>query len=294
MARSKSAAARLDEALAAHETVKHKLAELHATRNKALLADDDVAALKLAAEIDLQEQAARVASDKIELLKVEAEREAAERRAKERIRLIERIESRLAERDKVGAELQEILAKADKLFRELFRIAGEVSAAWPWSYHNIPPTILGKSAIIAAVEHEIYRIGARPVLGGGVDKPGAGLNFPGGRSPHFNLTLQPERITPLADVLRDASRMASEVMRTGRASGAVPISAVPVPPALSGEAPERTEAEKRLAALLKQQLELSEDVTPAGEEKYVACVAEITKVQAEIDAFRALAAGEAR
>jgi hypothetical protein len=291
MARLKSAATRLDEALAAHEAAKHRLAGLHVARNKALLADDDVAALKLAAEIDLQERAARGASDKVELLKAEAEREAAERRAKERARLIERIELRLAERDKIGVELQETLAKADKLFQALFRIAGECRSAWPWKIHDLPAILLGDQSILHAVEHQLFKCGARPALGGGMDRPRP-PSFPGGRCPRLELTLQPDRIPSLGDVLRAGTRMASEVMRTGRASGAIPISAVPIPPAVLREAPERTEAERKLAALLKEQHDLSEDVSPAGEEKYAACVSQIAQVQAEIDAFRAL--GEAR
>jgi hypothetical protein len=85
--------------------------------------------------------------------------------------LIERIESRLAERDKIGMELQETLVKADKLFQVLFRIAGECRAAWPWQYQCLPAILLGDQSILHAVEHQLFKCGARPALGGGMDRP---------------------------------------------------------------------------------------------------------------------------
>ncbi|MFO1099738.1 MAG: hypothetical protein U1E81_16095 [Xanthobacteraceae bacterium] len=289
MARPKSAATRLDEALEASEAGKRKLAELHAARNKALLADNDVEALKLAADIDLRAQAVRGITDKIELLKAEAEKEAAERRARERAALIARIEAKLKQRDEVGAELGETIAKADALFRRLFDIAKEVRSAWPWQHYEIPPILLGEPAIVRAVECELYRVGARPALGGGVDRQRP-PSFPGGKSPAIELALQPGAIRPLVDVLREASQHAGEIMKTGRASGVVPVAMVPIPPQAGGKPRERTDAEARLAALLKKQIELAEDVSPHGDELYAANLAEIVKVQSEIDEFRSLAA----
>lgn len=289
MARPKSAATRLEEALEAAEAGKRKLAELHASRNRALLADDDVTAMKLAAEIDIQGQSVRSITDKIELLKAEAEKEAAERRAKERAALIERIETKLKQRDEIGRELGETIQKADGLFRKLFEVAKEIRAAWPWAHHDFMPALLAETTIVRAVESEMYRLGARPALLGGATRQGP-PSFPGGRSPAIELALQPDKITPLVEALREASRFGSEIMRHGKASGVVPVTMVSLPPQAGGEPRERTDAEQRLADLLKKQIELAEDVSPRGDELYAENLAEIVKVQAEIDEFRALAA----
>lgn len=291
MARPKSAATRLEEALEAAEAGKRKLAELHTARNRALLADNDVEAMKLAAEIDLQEQTVRGVTDKIELLKAEAEKEASEKRAKERAALIERIEEKLKQRDEIGRELGETVKKADALFCKLFEAAKEIRAAWPWAHHDMPPTLLGDSAIARAVEYELYRCGARPAMGGGMDKPRP-PSFPGGKSPTAQLMLQPDRIVPLAELLRDGSRMASEIMKTGKASGTIAVTDVPPPLSITGGVSEelRTDDERELSALLMEQLRLSEDVSPAGEQRYQEHIAKIVAVQSRIDERRALAA----
>lgn len=289
MARPKAATTRLDEALQASEAGKSKLAELHAARNKALLADDDVGALKLAAEIDLQEQTVRGITDKIELLKSEAEREAAERRAKERAVLIQKIEAKLVERDKIGAELADTIKRSDELFRRLFEIGKEVRAAWPWEHFHLAPALIGDQTILRAVEAEIFKCGGRPDIGGGMDRPKA-PSYPGGKSPLVEFILQPDKIRPLIDVLKEASQHAGEIMRTGKAYGTTPIHNVPVPEGYGGEPRERTDAEQRLAKLLSEAYTASVDVSAAGEEKYMAIMAQVKAAQIEVDEFNALAA----
>ena len=60
-----------------------------------------------------------------------------------------------------------------------------------------------------------------------------------------------------------------------------------VPAAVNGAEPRpRTDAEARLSDLLNRQAEAANDITPAGEEKYKAIVAEIIATTAEIDAWR--------
>jgi hypothetical protein len=81
-------------------------------------------------------------------------------------------------------------------------------------------------------------------------------------------------------VLADGSRLASRIMRGGSAeTPASTNGAAPSPPAASGNGetpdPVRTPDQAKLAALLKKQAALAEDITPAGEAAYQQVVAEI-------------------
>jgi hypothetical protein len=91
-------------------------------------------------------------------------------------------------------------------------------------------------------------------------------------------------------VVREATAFAKQFLRTGKGSAAV--EAVSVPAMMNGG--QRTEAEQRLASLLKQQMELAEDVTPAGEKAYALIVSEIARVQAEVTAEKQMEAQHAR
>jgi hypothetical protein len=97
----------------------------------------------------------------------------------------------------------------------------------------------------------------------------------------------PQRTRPLLDVVRDASALAKQFLRTGKSSaGAMPeTDTVPV---MNGG--QRTDAEQRLASLLKRQVEIAEDVTPAGDAAYQRIVSEIAQVQAEITATKQMEA----
>jgi hypothetical protein len=273
---------RLDVARAELAATSKQIAELEAARNSALLADDDRTAVKLAGQADDLRRLARGYEDKIGLLEAEAEREANERRVKEKLGLIERIERKLAERDAAAAELQTAIEQADKAFRKLINLARDVRAAWPWAAHDLSPALLADAAIVAAVKHELFRCGGRPALGGGQDKPGSTINFPGGVSPRLELTGMPDRVTPLSAVAREASALASTVMRSGKSTGAIPVQVV------NGNelAPrQRTAAEEQLAALHKRQAELAADPN-ADEAVYQSVVAEIAVAAAAVDAER--------
>jgi hypothetical protein len=222
--------------------------------------------------------------DKIRLLEIEADREANERRVKEKLGLIERVEKKLSERDAVAAELQAAIEQADKCFRRMITLARDCRAAWPWAAHDLPPALLGEAAIVDALRHEIFRSGARPLLGGGQDKPGAGLSFPGGQAPRLELVGMPDRVTPLADVAREATALASEIMRSGKSTGGATVVAGfvdGVPPALMKEPPPLSPQQQQLAQLLAEQERLANDFTPAGEAAYDAVVKKISALQAE-------------
>lgn len=90
---------------------------------------------------------------------------------------------------------------------------------------------------------------------------------------------RPLDITPFADALRAASKFAVDMMK-GKLD---PLAALP-PDTSTADIPQspgpvRTDQQERLAALLKEQARLAEDMTPAGEAAYQAVVAEIATLQ---------------
>jgi len=153
----------------------------------------------------------------------------------------------------------------------MFRLGREVRSAWPWQAHDLPPTVLSDNAITRAIEHELYRVGARPQLLGGmdIDKPGKdGASLPGGKCPKIEWIQMPSAIPTLEQTLKEASELASSIMRTGRStSDGVPIH--------SGNG--------KLAQLLKRQSELSEVFTPEAEAEYQKVVAQIAEASAEME-----------
>jgi hypothetical protein len=306
MAGKKSPANRLAIAQQQHAEASNQIGALEAERNLALLADKDAEAARLDGELEALRRLARGYRDKIGLLEAEAERAEAERRVREHASLIGRIEKKLADRDAAGAELQAAITQCDGLFRRIVELSQTVDAAWPWPTSDRPPLLLPPGAIRAAIEHELFRVGARPMLLGGMDKDGAGLNFPGGKCPKLEWTGVPDHIPALTAVLREASQHASRLMRSGKSTAssdfAAPAAAVvakptngaaahPVnsnapllptsPPASTSPPPadNRTPAQAQLASLLQKQAELANDDTPAGEAAYRAVVAEIASIQ---------------
>jgi hypothetical protein len=271
---------RFDAARGELEAANRQLAELEAARNRALLADDDKVAAKLAGQIDDLHRLIRGHRDKIDLLEAEAERETNERRAKERAGLIERVEHKLGERAQAVAELQAAIAKADQLLQTIVEQSRAIDAAWPFAPHDRLACILPSEHIVSAIRNEIFRI-SRPQLFGreGAVAP---INLPGGKSPRLEWAGTPDRVPEISARFREASACASTIMRTGKStSGAtiapaeagVPVFALRDPPPLGP-------AEQKLSQLLRQQAQLANDVTPAGEAAYSACVREIAEIEA--------------
>jgi hypothetical protein len=252
-----------------------RLSDTGRRRDQLLLANDATGLDRVEVELTNLQKAAVRQADRIRLLEAEAERETNERRVKERQGLIERIEENLAERDAVGRRLQNTLIKADREFRELIRLSEAAAAAWPWPPSDLIPMLMSGATIARAVSHQLYS----PALLG---RPGekVEVGFPGGVCADHRLRGLVDQIPSLTDVLADGSRMASRIMRGGPA--ATPAStngAAPSPPAASGNGETadsvRTPDQAKLAALLKRQAQLAEDVTPAGEAAYQQVVAEI-------------------
>jgi hypothetical protein len=284
---SPSATSRIETAQAALEQSNREIVELTEKRNAALLRDDNVAAMEFGIELTNIKLAARAHEDKIALLCEQAAREEQARRAKEKVALIERIEKKLAGRDAAGKELAEAVAAADRAFRKLIDIGVEVQALWSWPPSDLPACLLSHGAITAALTHEMYRIGGRPMLGGGqVEAPHAGIHFPGAKPPRVELMHLREKIVPFTAVVQQATEHASNLLRGVRPSAQVdaPVSA-PAPATNGGDAPvQRSDAERRKSDLHVQMAKLAEDVTPAGEAEYLRVVGELAQVEAELAA----------
>jgi len=143
-------------------------------------------------------------------------------------------------------------------------------------------------AIKALLMHEIYRVGARPFVGGTAGELKQ-ADLPGGLCPDHRLLGQPERIEPFGARMRKASQAAIDVMRgkiPEQAAATLPVvtDTPPAPSAASGNGeqhdpmppgPVRIPDQAKLAALHKRAEELSRDVSPEGEARYFACIDEI-------------------
>jgi len=294
MTRRKSATSALEETRKSLGDTNAGIENLRRQRTDELSGNADESTLdKLDAEIKRLEIMAGRLQERITLLQAEAERAEAERRAKEKQALIEKLDNKLIDERRAAAEqIRDGIAAADAGFRKLLNIARDVQAAWPWQAHDLPPCLLAPGAIIAAIQHELYRVGARPLLHGGQDPVGAGLSFPGGKPERIELYGLPDRITPLIDVVARASQYAAGLMRGGGSSKPPPKPIQQFAPQEIVEPPQRqrTTAEAELVQLLNKQMELAEDITPEGEAAYQECVAQIARIQGVIETEKAMGA----
>jgi hypothetical protein len=310
MARPKSAATRLAAEQAAQESAARRIAEAHTQRNAALDADEDSRAAELLAEIRQLELIATGHTDKIRRLQEAAEREATEEQARRHAAHIKRVEKKLTELREHGTELALAVATGEAKFREMIDTIGEIQTMWPFQAHNLVAAFLTPGRIVEILQYELYRIGARPMLlGGQREGPQAGLNYPGGKDPRIELMGQPNLIEPFTSVLERGTKLASEIMRTGRSTANVngaPAPVAAVPPAVeipaapaaasqpngnpfdaSGAAVrERTPSEERLGSLLAEMARLADDISPEGEAKYLRIQEEVAAVQDQINAER--------
>jgi hypothetical protein len=282
----KLATNRLEAARADHAAAGSKLSELETARAAALLADDDTKAARLDGEIEQQRRLVRGFGDKIGLLQTEAEKEVTEKRLREQAALIGRIESKIEQRNKAMEEVAAAIKQLASATERAISLGREIVGSWSWPAHDLAPALLTLPSIVNAISHESYRLSYHPRRYGGMDAdPLAGHMLPGSRCPRLEWMELPERTRPMVDVVHDASEFAKRFLRTGKSSSAMSAVA-PTPVTNGGEPPQRTEAEQRLAGLLKRQAELAEDVSPAGEAEYQRNVSEIARVQTEIDAAK--------
>jgi hypothetical protein len=280
----KKAATRLADASAAQAEAVRRVAQVGAARSKAILDEDDTTARKLDAQLEELQRDARIAGERVRLLEAEALREEADAVVKRRAELTVRFEKKLAEADREADELQNLVAAAEKKFRRIIELRSDARAAWPIgdSHANAAAgtaegAALSGAAVARLLQFEFYRVGARPFLGG---RPGeiAEQNFPGAVCPRNEWRGKrgmPDKIMPFADALRAASKFAVDMMR-GKLD---PLAALPPATATTDEptasGPVRSEQQERIAELLKQQAILAADMSPEGEVKYQAVVAQI-------------------
>jgi hypothetical protein len=282
---AKKAATVLAEAQTELIETNGRLSDTGRRRDQLLLAGDDRGLDAIEVELASLQKAAVRQADRIRLLEEQTRQEEAAAVVKRRADLIVRFERKLAQADAEAEELQNLLAQAEKKFRRIIELRTDARAAWPIgdSHANaVAGTAEGAALSGAAVKRllswHLYRIGARPFLGG---RPGEikEEDFPGAVCPRNEVRGRPLDITPFADALRAASKFAVDMMK-GKLD---PLAALP--PAGNGTSfhtdetpspgPVRSDQQERLAALLRRQAQLAEDMTPAGEAAYQQVVAEI-------------------
>ena len=256
-----------------------KLSDTGRRRDQLLLAGDERGLDAIEVELASLQKAAVRQADRIRLLEEQARQEEAAAVVKRRGDLVVRFEKKLAESDREADELQNLLAQAEKKFRRIIELRSDARAAWPIgdSHANaVAGTAEGAALSGAAVKRllswHLYRIGARPFLGG---RPGEIVeeSFPGAVCPRNEVRGRPLDITPFADALRAASKFAVDMMK-GKLD---PLAALPPTQWTNchtdetpSPGPVRSDQQERLAELLKKQAALAEDITPAGEAAYQA------------------------
>jgi hypothetical protein len=282
MAKRPTTESRLKDAREASAEATAAIRSLEGKRAEALLADDDLGAGKLLAEIEKLRVFVRGTEDKIGLLEGEAKKETAERHARENASLIGRIETKFAAREAVAEQIVTGIGQLNRLALELIEQSRAVDAAWGWTNADRFGLLLLRDGLVAAIQHEFYRQTAIPRLGGGQHEGrNAGWQLPGSRPPRLDLVHRPKEIPSLVDVLRDASVYASDVMRARR----TPATTAPVVPATAPEPRERTKAETELAGLLQRQNQLAAiaNPTPEDDRAYGELVKQISIAQTAIE-----------
>jgi hypothetical protein len=291
---NKSADVTLAEASQELIAINARLSDASARRDKLLqFFADDKALDTIEAEITVLKRQHERQAARVKLFEQQVEQEQAAAALARRKEHVERFQKKLADADKVADELQACIENADKLFRKLITLREDARVSW-WgtSAHenalSVSPdgAALSGIAVKALLMHEIYRVGARPFVGG---SPGElkQVDLPGGQSPRHELLGQPDKIEPLGARMRRASKAAIDIMKAKIPGGEVPdtpsVSTPPSAPPPSGNgappAPSGNGEQPALAALLKRQQQLAEDMTPAGEAAYAEVVKQIAALQ---------------
>jgi hypothetical protein len=204
---SKSA---IEEARQAIAQANGGIQELRRRREEALLSEDDRAVDAIDADLDKLEKIARRHADRARLLEAEAQREEAERTAARRRDVIPRVEKKLRESEGVAAELQEAIARTERAFRRLIDLRTAAAAALSFDANQLATCLVSVASVRLLVQHEIFRVGCRPFVGGQEFELVA-PSLPGGRAP--DPLRQPDQVTPLVEALRQATEHAISLMR---------------------------------------------------------------------------------
>jgi hypothetical protein len=270
-----------------------KIADLARRREAELLgAAADKVIDRIDAELaSLQKSAGRL-NDRMRLLATAAEEEETEAIVRRRQAMIERVAKKLAEADALADELQANILKNVALLRRIVALREETQPVFSLgdahvnaSINNHEGAALTAGSVRALLSFEFYRTSVDPFLGGA---PGERrlVSLPGSVCPGMELQLQPDKIMPFADALRQASVFAVDLLRGKQSSIVVEPQPAPQPPTptQSSTTPPATsptndaQSESRLAVLLKRQAELAAD--PAQEVEYMKVVNQIAELTA--------------
>jgi hypothetical protein len=286
----KSASHRRDDARAALAAITAQLADKQTTRSAELLAGADAAAVaKIDAEIAVLQHAERTERDRIELLEKAVADEKQANVAKQQAAHIAHFAKLQAARVVCAGKVQESAKDFLKNTRELIELSERArtgfavhSASARGAADSIDGAAMSAGAIMQLLANELFRISSVPFLGGHAGERGS-PSLPGSKCPKLEWQLTPEKVMPFADRMKIAADYAVATLKKEiRAPG----KSAQVPAAMNGEPRPRTEAEARLAELLKRLAAAAEDITEAGEQKYKLITAEIVAVDEEIQAWR--------
>ena len=171
MARKPDPTAALQATKIALQEIRAGVAEIVTRRDAALLLGEPAAVIRgIDDELDAQRHAERTEADRIQVLEREVERQAKERQTKERVGLISRIEAKFKARNEAAAELAQAIKNADQAFRKIVDLSVACDAAWGFTAGERTAAMLPATSILQAVQHELFRVGARPRRYGGMDK----------------------------------------------------------------------------------------------------------------------------
>jgi hypothetical protein len=278
-------ATKLTKAREALAELEHKITELTTARDRRLLDGDAAAAVaKVEDEIAAAQRAARTETDRIALLITALAAEEQEALAKRRAHLRDRFAKRMAEADVVADDVQKTVALLVQQFRRLVTLRETARAAWPLADSSSNAAAgahdgaaLSGAAVKFLLAAEFFRQSADPFMGGA---PGEvrKQSLPGSQCPDLRFQLQPERLVSFSDVLKRASAFAVSQMSTVLD----PLRAMPGAAIAPQEGSPRTDAERELAALLRDQAAASTDTSEAGERRYMEIVAKIAALTPEV------------
>jgi hypothetical protein len=307
MTSRKSAGTSLESAQEALAQTTALIADLEAQRRAALLGDDDGVVSRLSNRLEGLRRQRQTDADRVAARFEVAEKESQAKAAAERDALITNIETQLAARDLIASEMAAAIAQADRCFVKLIETARAIREAWPWVQGDAGAGMLTEGTVVGAIRAELYRIGGRPLPGGGMENPYTAPTFPGAVPERLEWAMLPAKSSrPLIEKFAEASVVAGKIMRSGRhdpvpepapiavpvapdvmpmpapaqvSNGhavpeAVPDGNVPVPTIGSPEAIE-------YSMLLARQVALVEgEQTPAAEAEYASIARRLEKLQA--------------
>jgi hypothetical protein len=182
-------------------TTDHRRAALDAEANVPGAAERLISLLER-----LQAAQARVVNLRSALIAAQEEEELGRRRLQAKLRKdnLAKIAVAFGRRDEAADRLSQHIAAAVAAWHELLEASEK--AALPVPGIDYPPgAMTGAGELRRAVERELFRLGAVAL--------DHGRDFPGGQAYDVMVRDQPETIQPLPELLKDASRIVTAILR---------------------------------------------------------------------------------